>query len=78
MNNGKHGQGTCSTTMGADSLAENTLNASKHFSLKCLLKPKSSRFLKKSSLWVSVVRDQIHKAMIVCTGLQNFDETQAV
>ena len=36
--------------------AENTLNPSKHFSPKCLPKPKSLRFLKKSSLWVSVVR----------------------
>ena len=42
--------------MGADSLAENTPNASKSFSPKCLPQPKSSRFLKKSSLWVSVVR----------------------
>ena len=41
--------------MGADSPAENTLNASKNFSPKCLPKPKSSKFLKKNSLWVSVV-----------------------
>ena len=40
----------------ADSPAENTPNASKNFSPKCLPKPKSLRFLKKSSLWVSVVR----------------------
>ena len=33
--------------MGADSPAENTPNASKNFSPKCLPKPKSSRFLKK-------------------------------
>ena len=55
MNNGKHGQGTHSTEMGADSSAENTPNASKNISPKCLPKPKSSRFLKKSSLWESVV-----------------------
>ena len=40
----------------ADSLAENTPNASKNFSPICLPKPKSFGFLKKSSLWVSVVR----------------------
>ena len=40
LNNGKHGQGTHSTKMGADSPAENTPNAPKHFSLKCLPKPK--------------------------------------
>jgi hypothetical protein len=36
--------------------AENTPNASKHFSPICLPKPKSLKFLKKSSLWVSLVR----------------------
>ena len=35
---------------------QNTPNASKNFSPKCLPKPKSSNFLKESSLWVSVVR----------------------
>ena len=54
------GKGTHSTKMGADSLAENTPNASKHFSPKCLPKPKSSQFLKKGSLWVSVVRGVNH------------------
>ena len=34
--------------MGADSPAENTPNASKNFSPKCLPKPKSSGFLKKA------------------------------
>ena len=34
---------------------KNTPNASKNFSPKCLPKSKNSRFLKKSSLWVSVV-----------------------
>ena len=47
MNNGKHGQRTHSTKMGADSPAKNTPNASKNFSPKCLPKPKNSRFLKK-------------------------------
>ena len=40
----------------ANSLAENTPNASKNFSPICLPKPKSFEFLKKSSVWVSVVR----------------------
>ena len=47
MNKWKHGQGTHSTKMGADSPAENTPNASKNFCPKCLPKPKSSKFLKK-------------------------------
>ena len=42
--------------MGADSFVENTVNASKMFSPKCLSLPKTFEFLKKSSLWVSVVR----------------------
>ena len=40
--------------MCADNLSENTRNASKYFSQKCLPKPKSFGFLKKSSLWVSL------------------------
>ena len=40
----------------ADSLAENTPNASKDFSPICQPKPESFEFLKKSSVWVSVVR----------------------
>ena len=50
------GQGTHSTKMGADSLAENTPNASINFSPICLSKPKPFEFLKKSSRWMSVVR----------------------
>ena len=43
--------------MDAGSPAENTPNASKHFSPKCLPKPKSWKFLKKAlSLWVTIVR----------------------
>ena len=42
------GQGTHSTKLCADSLDENTPNASKHFSPKCLPKPKSFGFLKKA------------------------------
>ena len=52
--------------MGADNPAENTSNASKYFSPKCLPKPKSLRFLKKSSLWVSVVRDS-EQAILLST-----------
>ena len=44
--------------MGADSPAEKTPNASKHFSPKCLPNPKSLFFFKKSSLWLSLVREQ--------------------
>ena len=40
----------------ANSLAENTPNASKKSSLICLPKPKSFECLKKSFFWVSVVR----------------------
>ena len=39
-----------------DSLAKNTPNAPKNFSPICLPKPKSFEFLKKSSLWMSIVR----------------------
>ena len=73
------GQGTHSTEMDADSPtspAEKAPNASKKFSPKCLPKPKISRFLKKNSLWVSVVRgvkeDKLslwHQTRIIC--LQN-------
>ena len=59
MNKGKFGHGTRSTKMGADSPAEKIPNASKNFSPKYLSKPKCSKFLKKSSLWVSVVRKPI-------------------
>ena len=45
---------THSTKMGADRTAENSPNASKKFSPKCLPKPKSLRF-KKSSVLVSVL-----------------------
>ena len=57
MNNEKHGQRTHSTKMGADSPAENTQNASKNFSQKCLPMPKIFEI---SSLWVSVVREPQH------------------
>ena len=51
-------KGTHSTKMGADKSAENTPNAPKIFGPICLPKPKSLGFSKKkSSLWVSVVRD---------------------
>ena len=66
LNNGKHGQGAQSTKMGADSLAENTPNALKNFSAKCLPKPKSLGFKKKSSLWVSVVRVCKQELLILC------------
>ena len=40
----------------ADSSAKNTPNAPKFISPICLPKPKNFDFLKKSSLWMSVVR----------------------
>ena len=43
-----------------NSLAENTPNASKNFGPICLPKPKSFEFLKKSSVWVSAVRETSH------------------
>ena len=53
MINGKHGQGTHSTKMGADKLAKNTPNAPKFISPNCLPKPKSLGFRwKKASLGV--------------------------
>ena len=53
MINGKHGQGTHSTKMSADKLAENTPNASKFISPNCLPKPKNLWFRwKKASLGV--------------------------
>ena len=53
MNNGKHGQGTHCTKMGADSLAENTPNDPEFICPICLPKPKSSAFQsKKASLGV--------------------------
>ena len=44
MNNGKHGQGTHCTKMGADGLAQNTPIASEFICPICLPKPKSSGF----------------------------------
>ena len=53
MNNGKHGQGTHYTKMGADSLTENTENAPELICPICLPKPKSSGFQwKKASLGI--------------------------
>ena len=44
MNNGKYGQGTRCTKIGADSLVKNTPNAPKFICPICLLKPKSLGF----------------------------------
>ena len=48
MNNGRHGQGTHSTKMGANKLAENTPNAPKTFGPICLPKPISLEFSDKA------------------------------
>ena len=53
MINGKHGQGTHCTKMGADSLAENTPNLSAQF---VCLSPKVWYFDEKRLHWASVVR----------------------
>ena len=50
MNNEKHGQGTNSTKMGVDKLAENTQNAPKCICPNCLPKPKRFHL-------ASIVRD---------------------
>ena len=53
MINGKHGQGTHSTKMGANKSAENTPNAPEFIWPICLPKPKNSGFQwKKASLGV--------------------------
>ena len=50
----KHGQGTHSTKMDADSPAENTPYGLKNFSQTTLPKSKSSRFLRKKKLSLGV------------------------
>ena len=64
MINGKHGQGTHSTKMGADKLDENTPNAPKFICPICLPKDKSSGFQwKMASLGV-------HSPWNVCCSAQ--------
>ena len=53
----------------ADKSAENTPNAPKIFRPICLPKPKSLRFSKKSSLWVSVFRGCAVSATTIGTRL---------
>ena len=67
LNNGKHGQGTHSTKMSADSPAENTPNALKDFSPKCLPKPKSSRLKKALSVVPGLY--YLNKISTVLSGL---------
>ena len=51
LNNEKHGKGThCAEMGGADSSAENTLNAPEFICPICLLKPNSSGFQWKKAL----------------------------
>ena len=54
--NGKHGQGTNSTKMGADKSAVNTPNAQKFIYPNCLPKLNSLGFDEKRLNWASVVR----------------------
>ena len=55
MENMDIGQGTHSTKMGADKLAENTQNAPKFICPNCLPKPKSLGFQYKRFHWATVV-----------------------
>ena len=72
MNNGKHGQGTHCTKMGADSLAENTPNAPEFICPICMPKPKSSGFQwKKASLgvrspWLNILGSEIRMECNCC------------
>lgn len=59
MINGKHGQGTHCTKMGADKSAENTTNAPKfiyprNHMLQCLSVPRFQKWVKKSGQPVGV------------------------
>ena len=56
-NNGKNGQETHSTKMGADSSVKNTPNAPEFICPNCLLKPQSSGFQLERFHWASVVPD---------------------
>ena len=70
----------------ADSLAENTTNASKNFSPICLPKPKNFEFLKISSVWVSVVRAATYwqkryehaSSLIIYNFRKHSDETEMI
>jgi hypothetical protein len=65
--NGKHGQGTHSTKMGADKLTENTPNAPKFICPNCLFKPKSLGFRWKTasldvcSPWTTLWKNHYYK-----------------
>ena len=62
MNNEKHGKGTHSTKMDADSLAKNTPNAPISICPICLPKPKNLDFNEKRLHWASIVHAlTIHK-----------------
>ena len=56
MINEKHWKGTHSTSIGADKLAENTLNTPKFICPNCLSKPKNLGFRKKGLHLASIVR----------------------
>ena len=68
--------------MGADSLAENTPNVAKNFSPKCLPKPKSFGFLKKSSLRAQIGYSLLTKIYPTYTTLKhcqlNADKTDSL
>ena len=69
----------------ANSLAGNTQNAPQNFSPICLPKPKSFEFLKKSSLWMSIVRGFYHDVSSceknwerICRPREKFRPTHSV
>ena len=63
----------------ANSLAENTQNAPQNFSPICLPKPKSFKFLKKSSVWVSIVHFTIyHSAVLSAVSKMNMNKKKTI
>ena len=61
MNNGKNGQGTHCTKVGADKLADHTTNAPKFIYQNRLSKPKLWDFDEKRLHWSFVVRDHTQR-----------------
>ena len=56
----------------AKSLAQNNPNGSKNFSSICLPQPKKFEFLKKNSLWVSVVRGCTYEYLVTTLDIGAF------
>ena len=71
MNNGKHGQGTHCTKMGADSLAENTPNSHNLSAQFVCPSPKVLDLNEKRLHWASVVQFQFWLAKHVLQKVSN-------